>query len=152
MCTHHADLHDKRAPLPSYDREMLPEVGGTIPVDERLPIPGGPDQVNSESMAPPGRDPQTPPASIFLLTRKEERMGYRRFDDAAGQEWEVRDVSRTAWDLVPVQGNPGKITRVEPPGYEADPFELSVEELQRLLGGGGSAVRAKPSKNPFKDS
>lgn len=78
-------------------------------------------------------------------------MGYRRFDDAEGHEWEVRDLTRSAWELVPVQGNPAKIIRIEPPSYEADPFELSVEELQRLLGGSGGTVRAKPSKNPFKD-
>lgn len=77
-------------------------------------------------------------------------MGYRRFDDTEGHEWEVRDLSRSAWELVPVGGNPGKTQRVDTPSYEADPFELSVEELQRLLvkkpGAGG-----KPSKNPFKD-
>jgi hypothetical protein len=78
-------------------------------------------------------------------------MGYRRFDDTKGHEWEVRDLTRSAWELVPVQGNPGKVVRVDPPSYEADPFELSVEELQRLLGEAPNPVRAKPSKNPFKD-
>ncbi|HWA16712.1 MAG TPA: hypothetical protein VG817_09770 [Gemmatimonadales bacterium] len=78
-------------------------------------------------------------------------MGYRRFDDAEGHEWEVRDISRSSWELVPVGDNPGKTLRVDTPSYEADPFELSVEELQRLLGGGAAPVRTKPSKNPFKD-
>lgn len=77
-------------------------------------------------------------------------MGYRRFDDTEGHEWEVRDISRSSWELVPVQGNPGKTLRVDTPSYEADPFELSVEELQRLLGTKPSAG-GKPSKNPFKD-
>ncbi len=77
-------------------------------------------------------------------------MGYRRFDDTEGQEWEVRDISRSAWELHPVQGNPGKIVYLPPPSYEADPFELSVEELQRLLGNPGPS-RARPTRNPFKD-
>lgn len=78
-------------------------------------------------------------------------MGYRRFTDTAGHEWEVRDLSRSAWEFHPVQGNPGKITRIDPPGYEPDPFELSLEELQRLLGTTGPSIRAKPPKSPFKD-
>lgn len=78
-------------------------------------------------------------------------MGYRRFTDTEGQEWEVRDLSRSAWEFVPVQGNPGKSQRIDPPGYEADPFELSEEELQRLLGKPGGPARARPSRNPFKD-
>jgi hypothetical protein len=39
---------------------------------------------------------------------------------------------------------------VEPPGYEQDPYELSQEELQRLLD--ASTPLAKRSvKNPFGD-
>lgn len=78
-------------------------------------------------------------------------MGYRRFTDPEGQEWEVRDLSRTAWEFHPVQGNPGRILRIDPPGYEADPFELSIEELQHLLGRPGGPGRARPSKSPFKE-
>lgn len=78
-------------------------------------------------------------------------MGYRRFIDPEGQEWEVRDLTRSAWEFHPVRDNPGRITRIDPPGYEADPFELSEEELQRLLGKPGGQTRAKPSKSPFKD-
>ena len=40
--------------------------------------------------------------------------------------------------------------RVSAPGYERDPFELSIEELQRLL---DRAPRpgSGPRKSPFKD-
>ena len=78
-------------------------------------------------------------------------MGYRRFTDPEGHEWEVRDITRSAWEFIPVQGNPGKQVRIDPPGYEPDPFEMSVEELQALLGKPSGPTRAKPSKNPFKD-
>jgi hypothetical protein len=78
-------------------------------------------------------------------------MGYRRFTDTEGHAWEVRDLSRSAWEFHPVQGNPGRILRIDPPGYEADPFELSIEELQLLLGKPGGQGRSRPSKSPFKD-
>ena len=78
-------------------------------------------------------------------------MGYRRFTDPAGNGWEVRDLSRSAWEFHPILGNPDRIVRVDPPGYEADPFELSEEELQRLLGKPGGPGRARPSSSPFKD-
>ena len=50
-----------------------------------------------------------------------------------------------------MQDNPAWVIRIDPPGYEADPFELSDEELQRLLGKPGGPGRARPSKSPFKD-
>ena len=78
-------------------------------------------------------------------------MGYRRFTDPEGHEWEVRDLSRSAWEFHPIQDNPGRILRIDPPGYEADPFELSEEELQGLLGKPGGPGRARPSKSPFKE-
>ena len=37
-----------------------------------------------------------------------------------------------------------------PPGYEADPYEMSVEELQRILDA-AAPRRAPKSKSPFKD-
>ncbi|MBK8005994.1 MAG: hypothetical protein IPK12_19295 [Gemmatimonadetes bacterium] len=49
----------------------------------------------------------------------------------------------------PVGGNPGKYQFITPPGYEADPFELSEEELQRLLGKPGGSGRAWSAKSPF---
>jgi hypothetical protein len=78
-------------------------------------------------------------------------VGYRRFSDLEGHEWEVRDISRSSWEFHPVQGNPGTIQHIAPPGYESDPFELSLEELQRLLGDSGGPGRSRPSKSPFKD-
>ncbi|UCG86604.1 MAG: hypothetical protein JSW71_22345 [Gemmatimonadota bacterium] len=79
-------------------------------------------------------------------------MGYRRFNDEEGNTWEVRDRSGSEWDLEPVGGNPGKTISVPAPSYQADPFELSVEELQRLLGdASGAQVRRKPKKSPFVD-
>lgn len=78
-------------------------------------------------------------------------MAYRRFTDPQGQEWEVRDLSRSTWELQPVAGNPAKPRTVQPPGYESDPFEMSEEELQRLLGSGGEPGRSRPLKSPFKD-
>jgi len=78
-------------------------------------------------------------------------VGYRRFSDPEGHEWEVRDLSRSAWEFRPVAENPGRIISIEPPGYEADPFELSEEELQRLLGKSGGPGRSRPSKSPFQD-
>ena len=49
-----------------------------------------------------------------------------------------------------MQDNPGPARVAVPPGYEADPFELSVEELQGLLD--AAAPRRKPpGKSPFLD-
>ncbi len=60
-------------------------------------------------------------------------MGYRRFTDRDGETWEVRDVSSGEWALIAVSTTGGRTVRVRAPGYESDPFELSVEELQRML-------------------
>jgi len=58
--------------------------------------------------------------------------------------------SRSEWEFSPVEGNPGPGRLGEPPGYEADPYELSVEELQRLLD--AARPRRKPSRpSPFLD-
>jgi hypothetical protein len=77
-------------------------------------------------------------------------MGYRRFTDRDGETWEVRDVSSSEWELVAVGSSGRRPLRVRAPGYEADPFELSGEELQRLVDeqGGGSGARRK---SPFLD-
>lgn len=77
-------------------------------------------------------------------------MGYRRFTDRDGVAWEVRDSSFVEWHLVPV-GAPGVTpVRVRAPVQERDPFEVSIEELQRML----DAERprgASRAKNPFGD-
>jgi hypothetical protein len=77
-------------------------------------------------------------------------MGYRRFEDREGNGWEVVDRSFAEWEFRPVHGNPNPGRRARAPGYEKDPFELSSEELQRLL---DSAPRpgGRPRKSPFKD-
>jgi hypothetical protein len=77
-------------------------------------------------------------------------MGYRRFTDRDGNAWEVRDRSMSDWELEPVSGNPRPTVRVRAPGYESDPFELSTEELQRLLDS-APPTRASSPKSPFKD-
>jgi hypothetical protein len=77
-------------------------------------------------------------------------VGYRRFTDRDGHQWEVHDRTRAEWELVPVGGNPNPERRIDAPGYEADPFELSEEELQRLLGeADGGSTRRK--RSPFLD-
>ena len=77
-------------------------------------------------------------------------MGYRRFTDRDGNTWEVHDRSMSEWELRPVSGNPKSAVRVQAPGYETDPFELSTEELQRLLDSVPSSS-SRPRKSPFKD-
>jgi hypothetical protein len=74
-------------------------------------------------------------------------MGYRRFDDASGRSWEVV-VRGRQWRFEPIDDNPGPAREAESPSYEKDPFELSVEELTRLLGQ-AQAPRAAPKKSPF---
>jgi hypothetical protein len=77
-------------------------------------------------------------------------MGYRRFTDRDGVTWEVRDQTFTEWVLQPV-GQPGVApVRVRAPVQERDPFEVSTEDLQRML----DAERprgASSRKNPFQD-
>lgn len=77
-------------------------------------------------------------------------MAGRRFAGRDGRRWEVRVRSKTEWEFEPVEGNAGPTLTVAPPGYEADPFELSVEELQRLLES-AQAPRTRPRASPFLD-
>ena len=78
------------------------------------------------------------------------KVGYRRFTDRGGAAWEVRDMSFTEWQMVPV-GQPGvAVVRVRAPVQERDPFEVSTEELQRMLD--AERPRGAPrARNPFKD-
>ena len=78
-------------------------------------------------------------------------MGFRNFIDKQGRKWEVRDRSKTEWELLPLGENKERNRTVRSPGYEKDPFELSEEELQRLLDLPDNGARARPSKNPFGD-
>ncbi|HXV85100.1 MAG TPA: hypothetical protein VD793_00295 [Gemmatimonadales bacterium] len=77
-------------------------------------------------------------------------MGFRRFVDRDGKGWEIRVRGHAEWEFTPVNGNPGPARSAAAPGYERDPFELSVEELQRLLDDSPPPRgRARPS--PFRD-
>ena len=77
-------------------------------------------------------------------------MANRVFSDRAGHRWEIRARSRSEGAFEPVEGNPGPARLVTPPSYEADPYELSVEELQRVLD--AAAPRRPPkTKSPFLD-
>ena len=78
-------------------------------------------------------------------------MGYRKFTDRDGRSWEVRDHSHSEWMFNPLPGNPSGRTTVPAPGYDNDPFELSNEELQRLLDTGGGPPRSGRKKSPFLD-
>ena len=79
-------------------------------------------------------------------------MGYRKFVDRDGRAWEIQDRSRSQWQFAPASGNTAEAILLFPPGYERDPFEMSDEELQRLLDTvGTSQPRRAPSKSPFKD-
>ena len=77
-------------------------------------------------------------------------MGDRRFADHEGKRWDVVVRGRSEWVFEPVEDNPGPARTGAPPGYERDPFELSIEELQHVLG--GSKGQAAPrKKSPFAD-
>jgi hypothetical protein len=80
-------------------------------------------------------------------------MGYRRFEDREGNTWEIRDLSDVTWEFEPVSQPHGRTERVPAPGHQKDPFDLSVEELQRLLDSvqGGAPRTSGPRKSPFKD-
>lgn len=78
-------------------------------------------------------------------------MGFRTFTDRQGRKWEVRDRTKSEWELLPMGSNTERQRTVRAPGYEKDPFELSEEELQRLLDEPDAGGRTRPSKSPFKD-
>ena len=77
-------------------------------------------------------------------------MGFRAFTDRDGRMWEVRDRSSREWELSPGPSNPGPARFVAAPGYEKDPFEMSVEELQRLLDSAPPPTK-RERKSPFLD-
>lgn len=75
-------------------------------------------------------------------------MGFRKFTDRDKQEWEIRPRTRAEWELSPAGGNQSRPRTVAAPGYEQDPYELSIEELQGLLDG-SAAPPQRARKNPF---
>ena len=77
-------------------------------------------------------------------------MAHRIFSDRTGDRWEVVPAGKSEWTFEPIEGNPGPARTGTPPGYETDPFELSVEELERLLH--AAQPRRKGSRpSPFLD-
>lgn len=77
-------------------------------------------------------------------------MAFRKFTDREGRAWEVRPRSRTEWEFQPVAGNPERGRSARAPGYEKDPFELSVEELQLLLDS-SEPPHTRKVPSPFSD-
>lgn len=77
-------------------------------------------------------------------------MAYRQFTDRDGHAWEVRATERAEWALEPVGDNPHRARTVRAPGYEKDPFELSREELQRLLDASDPGSH-RSVKSPFRE-
>jgi hypothetical protein len=77
-------------------------------------------------------------------------MGDRRFADRAGKRWDIVVRSRSEWVFEPVEDNPGPARTGAPPGYETDPFELSIEELQQLLDA-SRQPQSRQKKSPFLD-
>ena len=85
-------------------------------------------------------------------------MGYRRLIDRDGEAWDVKDENASVWRFEPVGGNPAPPVDAQAPGYQKDPFELSQEELQRMLdearlqaGDKGLARQRLKKKSPFLD-
>jgi len=77
-------------------------------------------------------------------------MAERRFVDRDGRRWAVRVRSRHEWEFEPVEGNSEAPRLGAPAGYEQDPYEMSVEELQRLVD--AARPRSGPrTKSPFLD-
>ncbi len=63
--------------------------------------------------------------------------------------------SRSEWRFEPLPGNPAAPRRVRPPLYAGDdPFELSEQELQSILGNAtpdANTGRGTPGASPFGD-
>jgi hypothetical protein len=77
-------------------------------------------------------------------------VSFRRFPDRNGRRWEVRVIGRSEWSFEPVEGNPEPARSAGAPSYERDPFELSIEELQRLLDS-APPPRPRSARSPFLD-
>jgi hypothetical protein len=77
-------------------------------------------------------------------------MAHRTFTDREGHTWEVRVRSTSEWEFSPGPGNPRPPVSVRPPGYEKDPYELSMEELQHVLDAAPPGPK-RERKSPFRD-
>ncbi len=60
-------------------------------------------------------------------------MSFRNFSDRSGARWQVKPRSKGEWNMEPLPGNPAARRIASPPLYATDPFELSEQELQRIL-------------------
>ena len=78
-------------------------------------------------------------------------MGFRRFTDQDKRVWEIRPTSRSEWEFSPSGENLERPRTVPSPGYEKDPYELSQEELQRLLDSSRVAA-TRQVRNPFGEA
>ncbi len=80
-------------------------------------------------------------------------MGYRKFTDRDGHAWDVKDRSDYEWVFEPEPGSGFGAVSVPAPGHQKDPFEVSIEELQRMLDSAGPLDRPSGSKkkSPFLD-
>jgi len=78
-------------------------------------------------------------------------MGFRAFTDRQGRRWEVRNRVKSEWEISPLGDNPERPRMVPAPGYESDPFEMSEEELQRLLDTPDPGKRTRAPRSPFGD-
>lgn len=77
-------------------------------------------------------------------------MAHRKFKDRQGRGWQARVESKRRWWLEPLPGNEEARRLATPPTYADDPFELSEQELQRVLKGARPS-RGAPGPPPFKD-
>ncbi|MFQ5678719.1 MAG: hypothetical protein ACE5HP_04600 [Gemmatimonadota bacterium] len=78
-------------------------------------------------------------------------MAFRKFRDRRGTAWQVRPESKRRWWFEPVAGTDEPRREVTPPLYADDPFELSEQELQRLLDGARPAPRPADKPPLFRD-
>ncbi len=77
-------------------------------------------------------------------------MSHRRFVDRSSHRWEIRVRGKGEWEFRPISENPSPPHHGEPPHWARDPFELSEQELQTILGDAAPAhPRGEPS--PFRD-
>lgn len=78
-------------------------------------------------------------------------MSHRRFSDRSGHRWEIRVRGRDDWEFRPVHGNPASLHHGESPTYQADPFELSEEELQAVLADATPEADPQEGRGPTRD-
>jgi hypothetical protein len=78
-------------------------------------------------------------------------MSYRALTDRKGNRWQVRPKAKREWHFEPLPGNPEPRRVAVPPGYEEDPFELSDQEIQRVLDSARAAGAGSGRPSPFGD-